>query len=103
MADLLLTIPWQIYCTWQFRYRIGEDGILRQVRRWLGCLQFAFRHPIGWMIGLGREAAAAGPHAHGLVVGEGLVKSVPLYGGKPHAKTVPFPEPFWVMWQQRNG
>jgi hypothetical protein len=55
------------------------------------------------MIGLERESAAAWPHAHGLVVGEGLVKSVPLYGGKPHAKTVPFPEPFWVMWQQRNG
>jgi hypothetical protein len=103
MGQLLATIPWQVYCTWHFRDRIGKEGVLRQVRRWLGCLAFAFRDPIGWMIGLERDSGAQWPHAHGLVVGEGLGEPVRLYTGKPHEKTVPFLEPFWLAWQQRHG
>jgi len=100
---MLVTIPWQVYCTWQFRDRIGQDGVLRQVRWWLGCLAFAYGHKLGWMVGLEEDRGAEWPHAHGLVVAEGLGDPVTLYGGKAHEKTVPFIEPFWLAWQRRHG
>lgn len=107
MGGLLVSVPWQLYCTWQFRDRIGEDGVLRQVRWWLGCLGFAYGGKVGWMIGLERTVGAHSSHAHGLVVAlddaGGLGESVTLYTGKPHEKTVPFVEPFWLMWQRRHG
>lgn len=103
MGDLLRTVPWSVFCTWQFRARIGEDGVLRQVRWWLSLLSFAFGRDVGWMIGVEHDLGAEWPHAHGLVVGERLGAPVTLYAGKPHQKTVPLLEPFWLAWRERHG
>jgi hypothetical protein len=108
MGDLLSSVPWEVYCTWQFRSTISPEGALREVRWWLGCLRFAFSGPrrLGWMIGIEHDLGAEWCHAHGLVVtlgDQGLGEEVSLYAGRPHAKTVPFIEPFWLAWQRRHG
>jgi hypothetical protein len=104
MGALLTTIPWQLYCTWQFRERIGQDGVLRQIRWWLGCLAFAYGGKLGWMVGLEQDRGASWQHGHGLVVAaEDMGESTTVYKGKPHEKTVPFVEPFWLAWQRRHG
>lgn len=108
MGDLLISVPWELYCTWQFRSAISPDGALREIRWWLGCLRFAYPgdRALGWMVGIEHDIGADWCHAHGLVVALGdqrLGGAVSLYEGKPHAKVVPFIEPFWLAWQRRHG
>lgn len=103
MGELLVTFPWVVFCTWQFRHRIGEEGALREVRTWLALLRFAWRQEVGWMIGVEQELGDEHPHVHGLVCGPRLVEVETLYRGKAHEKTVPLIEPFWLAWREAHG
>lgn len=105
MGELLASWPWRIFCTWQFKDRIGEDGAVREIRWWLGLVAFAFggNGRMGWMIGVEQDLGAAWPHAHGLICGERLAAQTTVYKGKPHEKTVPLIEPFWLAWKERHG
>lgn len=103
MGELLTTFPWRVYCTWTFSERTGEDGALREIRRWLHVLEFAFGRDVGWVVGLEQEQGAEWPHAHGLVCGERTTAAVTLYRGKKHERTVPLIEPYWRAWTDRHG
>lgn len=103
MGELLTEWPWRIYCTWTFAERTGEDAALREVKRWLHLLEFAFGREVGWVVGLEQEPSAGWPHAHGLVCGERLAADVTLYPGKKHERTVPLIEPYWRAWLDRHG
>ena len=103
MGELLTTWPWRIFCTWTFQDRTGEEGALREIKRWLHVLEFAFGREIGWVVGLEQEPGADRPHGHGLVCGERTVADVTLYRGKQHERTVPLIEPYWRAWVDRHG
>lgn len=105
MAELLVTIPWQVYLTWTFRHSIGPDGALREILRWLSFLSWSFAHKLGWMVGLEHDLGAEWCHGHGLALalGDDLADTVKLYQGKPHERAVPLLEPFWFAWHRRHG
>lgn len=103
MGELLTSWPWRVFCTWQFKSRIGEDGAVREVRRWLDLLRFAWGGEVGWMIGLEQGHGDEWPHVHGLVCGDRVGEPTTLYAGKRHQRTVPLLEPFWLAWKERHG
>jgi hypothetical protein len=106
MGELLVTIPWTIYCTWTFKRPIGPDGAAREIQRWISLVAFSFpRGVLGWMIGLEHDLGAEWCHGHGLLVelGRDLEETITLYRGKPHERTVPLIEPYWLAWFRRHG
>lgn len=103
MADLLVSVPWDVYCTWTFRDRIGPERAVKQICSWIHTVGFAFGGNLGWMIGLEHDLGAEWCHGHGLLVAPELAGPVTLYKGKAHEKTVPFIEPFWLSWYKRHG
>jgi hypothetical protein len=104
MGELLCSIPWQVYCTWTFRDRIGPERAVKQICSWIQTVGFGFGRKLGWMIGLEHDFAAEWCHGHGLLLAlsesgkdglDDLVEVGPV--------RVPYIWPYWQSWFRRHG